>query len=145
MEGLSSLNTINQENENKMNIYMFDNNFIFIIIIISIILIKIVNFVKNKEEKQKETIILSRKLNFSTYYINGLFEVKKISNRAIIKKDKKKLNNDNNKIKEYQIKKRMNIKNNNTIIRNYIIIILSILINMFYQIKNNIFDLFYFH
>ena len=91
MEGLSSLNIINQENKNKMNIYMFDNNIIFIIIIISIILIKIVNFVKNKKEKQKETIILSRKLNFSTYYINGLLEVKKILNIAILKKRQKKI------------------------------------------------------
>ena len=145
MEGLSSLNTINQENENKINIYMFDNNFIFIIIIISIILIKIVNFVKNKEEKRKETIIFSRKLNFSTHYKNGLFEVIKVPNIAIIKKDKKKLNNGGDKIKENQIKKRMNVINNNIIIRNNIIIIVSILINMFYQIKNNIFDLFYFH
>ena len=39
----------------------------------------------------------------------------------------------------------MNIINNNNIkIRNYILIIVSILINIFYQIKNNIFDLFYF-
>ena len=140
MVGLSLLN-INQENENKINIYRFGVDFYFIIIIS--ILLKIVNFKKRREKKTKYYFFNDKKpQNILPFNENSIFEIKKESNMTIIIKGKNKSNN--NKLKENENKKRMNNINNNIIIRNYIIINISILINILYQIKNNIFDLFYF-
>ena len=133
MVGFSSLNNINQENINIINFFCLDNNLIFIIIIIFIIFLKIIRFWKSKEEKRREAIIFSKTRNTLTYYENGLFKGNNLSNIDKIMGGKNKFNNNKNK-------KRMNIiNNNNAIITNNKIIIVSILINIFYQIKNNIF------
>ena len=138
MVGFSSLNNINQENINIINFFCLDNNLIFIVVVIFIIFLKIIRFWKSKEEKRREAIIFSKTRNTLTYYENGLFKGNNLSNIDKIMGGKNKFNNNKNK-------KRMNVvNNNNAIITNNKIIIVSILINIFYQIKNNIFDLFYF-
>ena len=105
MEEFSS-QIINHEinNEHKILLLRFDNNliYIFILIIRIIILVKAIYFENRREDK-----------------LNDIFGIK-------------------NQIKM------ANIINNNTIIRNYRIITLSILISILCRIKNNIFDLYYF-
>ena len=135
----------NKENDNEnLTIFSgFNNILIYIVIFISKIVsslkIKIFMKVKNfcyfsiTDENQSE--FLSSK--------NILFEGKyeSIENLKI-----KEMKDDNNDIKESQIKKRKyNINKNNIIIKHYIIIIKLIIINILCQITNTRYSVFYFH
>ena len=142
MVGFSFPN-INQNSE--INFYRFDNNLVDIIIISIIILLKIDNFEKRREEKRNYYFPKRRtRINVFPCYENFFFQDKNISNMNIIIKDKKNLDNIYIKIKENQIKKRKNINNNNnSITSKYKIITVFIIINIFCQIKNYIFNLFY--
>ena len=114
---------INQENdnENKKYFYKFIDcyNLVYIIIIKVIISIKTVNFQNRREEKSYYFFTGKALQNIFLSCENGFFEVKNISKMIIIINDKNKLINDNNKIREKHIKKRKNINNNSTKIRNY--------------------------
>ena len=143
---------INQEinNENKKIFYRFDNNLIYIIIIKVIIFIKIVYFMKRREKNQIFCFFIFAAPQSIFSYLKIEFGVKKVSKIIKVRKDKNDknyLNDNNNKMKE---NKKINIiiknviHNKNAIIINYIIIIASIIINICCQIKNNIFNLFFF-
>ena len=93
---------------------------------------KIITLIFKKEEKKRK--------------VNYIFEEKNESIMTEITEDTNKIKNDNDKNKVSQIKKRKNIINdNNTINRNFIIIILIkfMIMNIYCKIKRNIlFDLF---
>ena len=94
----SSLN-INQENENKI-IYSFDNNLVYIRIII---LIKVLS----REEKRNYYFFPWREYpTILPCYEYDLFEVKNVSKMTLIIKDKIKFINIFIQIKEDQIKKK---------------------------------------
>ena len=90
MEEFSSLN-INQENENKINFYRFDNCLINIIIIRIIILIKIMRREEKRRKKKRSYYFLTwmapRKI--LPFLQNGFFAEKTISKMTIIIREKK--------------------------------------------------------
>ena len=124
--------------KNKISFELFDNNSV-IIITLNFIIILLKAIIINKKGKRKSYI--KESLYRDNADFNNKYELG-ISNILY----KLKLKHYNYKIKEEQIKKRKNnIHDKNKIIRNLMfnIIIKSIIMNIFYQIKCNIsFDLF---
>ncbi len=103
--------------------------------------------IKRKEEKRKTIFKEKTPLNFFHYCKIGFFDLKSELILTILIKEIKKIFNDNNKIKENQIKNNKNhINNNNNIYRNYIIIIIIkfIILNILCKIKCNNYDVLYF-
>ena len=145
----SFLNIILENNlENKINLYRFDYILVYIAIITDIIikLLKFQIFKKKEKREEKRINIFSEEKPHEVLicYENNYLEIKNKSTIIQITMKTKKLSSNNNKIIEKLIKN--NINNNITIIRNYlkIIISISIIINVFCHRKSNIlFDIFY--
>ena len=133
---VQSSQNINQENdiENNINFYRFDNFLVYIIIVIN----RIVILLNSRILKSGMPLFFkgeSSQEEFPSCKI-GLFKVKNESIMNMIIIEKKQLNN-NYKIKENKLKKRkINLNDNNTIIINYIMITLIKFIYIFCQLKN---------
>ena len=135
----------NQENdiENLTFFSGFDNILIYMLIFIS----KIVSLLNIK--------IFMKEKNFCYFSITDENQSKFLSSQNILFEEKyesiesliiKEMKDNNNDIKESQIKKRKyNTNKNSIIIRYYIIIIKLTIINILSQIKSNRYNQFYFH
>ena len=103
---------------------------------------------KNKKQGKSYSFFKEmRKRDDFPFYKNVRFEAKKESIKALLIKGVNNKKIPNIKLKENQIEKgKNNIRENNTTIGNNIIINLIIITitSIFFQIKSNIFDLFYF-
>ena len=129
---------INKEKDKKkkISLYFYDVSSYIIIIIDKIIIL-----LKNAILKEKTYYFINKveKTKFPSSE-NDLFKVKNESITTTIKKETKKILNNNKAIKENKIAKRKNnIKHSNKINRKYIkiiILIKFIIINIYYQLKN---------
>ena len=125
---------INKEKDKKkkISLYFYDISFYIIIIIDKIIIL-----LKNAILKEKTYYFFINKVEKTKFPSseNDLFEIKNESITTTIKKETKKILNNNKAIKENKITKRKNnIKHNHKINMKYIKIILIkfIIINIYY-------------